>query len=277
MAAHSPLTFALDQVMNMLPFTAPVWLAGLYFYVWSPRGKRFRALGVVYIAVFVLLAFDSTSRSGYLTASYSFLLAAGGAQVEDALTGSWQRLRVPVFALIAITGALAAPFAMPMLPVDSYIRYAAALGQAPSTEERKEVGVLSQFYADRHGWDDIVRGIAGAYSSLSPEERRVAGILTSNYGEAGAVDVLGPAYGLPRATSSHNNYWYWGPGPSSGEVMVVFAGTRERLQNRFENVQQAGTVDCGLCMPYENHRPVFICRHPKRPWALQWRELKHFN
>jgi 4-amino-4-deoxy-L-arabinose transferase-like glycosyltransferase len=275
MASHSLASFTISQITDMLPFTAPVWISGLYFYLWSPGGRLLRALGILYLSVFALLAIDTTSRSGYLAASYAMLLAAGGVQVESMLS---RGARVPVLAFLAITGTLIAPQGMPILPEPTYLRYSAALGGKPNTEERKAVGLLSQFYADREGWDDIVGGIARVYHSLLPDERRIAGIFVSNYGEAGAVDVLGPAYGLPRATSGHNNYWLWGPGPYSGQVMIIFSPTtKERLQSRFANVEEAFTIDCGLCMPYENHRPVFICRGPKQSWVRSWPALKHFD
>jgi len=280
MATHSPLAFFLGQVQDLHPLSAPVWISGLYFYLVSPEGRRFRTLGIAYVAVFLLLIFDATSRSGYLAAAYTIVIPAGGVQVERLLSGRWQKARAPVFATLAIAGALVAPMGMPVLPVGTYLSYSAALGQKPSTEEKKEVGELSQFYADRFGWDEIVRGIADAYATLSPEERRVAVVFASNYGEAGAVDVLGRAYHLPFATSGHNNYWLWGPPPpGTGSVAIVFAPvTREQLQARFAQVDEAGTIDCGYCMPYENHRPVFVARHPKGPsYQERWSLLRHFD
>ena len=53
----------------------------------------------------------------------------------------------------------AAPFAKPLLSEEAYVRYAAALGIAPSTDERGRVGRLPQLFADMHGWlGDDVRG-----------------------------------------------------------------------------------------------------------------------
>ena len=280
MATHSPLAFFVSQVQDLHPLSAPVWIAGLYFYLVSPEGRRFRTLGIAYVAVFLLLTLDATSRSGYLAAAYTIVFPAGGVQIERMLSGRWQKARVPVFATLAIAGALVAPMGMPMLPVRTYINYAAAFGNKPSTEEKKEVGELSQFYADRFGWDEIVRAIAAAYATLSPDEQRVAIIYASNYGEAGAVDVLGRVYGLPFATSGHNNYWLWGPPPpGTGAVAIVFAPvTREQLQARFAQVDQVGTVECMYCMPYENHRPVFVGRHPRGPsYQERWPLLRHFN
>ena len=53
------------------------------------------------------------------------------------------------------------------------------------------------------GWPAFVHEIAAVYSSLPVSQRPAATVLTSNYGEAGAVDRFGPADGLPAAYSGH--------------------------------------------------------------------------
>jgi hypothetical protein len=97
------------------------------------------------------------------------------------------------------------------------------------------------------------------------------------YGEAGAVDVLGRAAKLPFALSGHNSYWFWGPGGFTGEVVIALTPSRERLEARFEDVQQVGTIECEHCMPYQNHRPLFVCRRPKQPLSAIWPQAKHFD
>jgi hypothetical protein len=161
--------------------------------------------------------------------------------------------------------------------VDAYVRYAALLGQKPSTDEKKAVGDLPQFYADRFGWNELVAATAAAYQSLDAAERKVAVVLTSNYGEAGAIDLLGRASGLPYAVSGHNNYWLWGPAGFTGDVLIVVQASRGRLDERFADVRQVATIECQHCMPYQNHRPVFVCRQPRQTLAALWPRLKHFD
>jgi hypothetical protein len=172
---------------------------------------------------------------------------------------------------------LTAPLALPILPVQRYIAYAQALGERPSTEEKKEVGALPQFFADMQGWEDMVAVVASAYRSLPAEEQAKVGIFASNYGEAGAIDLLGRRYSLPSVISGHNNYWLWGPRGHSGELMIMLTPSRTRLEERFESVQQMGTIECGHCMPYENHRPVFLCRRARVSLPELWPRLKHYD
>ncbi len=43
------------------------------------------------------------------------------------------------------------------------------------------------------------------------------------------------------------------------------------------DLQRAGEIHCGLCMPYEDRQPVWICRRPGLPVAPLWAEVKSFN
>jgi len=274
MLSKAPWAFMAEQVMNLHPVTLPIWGGGLVALLTHPQLRRSRALAIVYMTVAAILMVNATSRSGYLLPAYPALIAAGGVL--------WERLlvrpvvRATAIVVLAASGAATLPLAVPILPVDTYVRYSRALGVAPSTEEKKDLGRLPQFFADRQGWDAFVDQVAAVWSQLPPAERSAAAVLTGNYGEAGAVEQLARARGLV-AISGHNNYWFWGPAGRTGDVLIVLSTRPDRLQQRFDDVQLAGRTDCGDCMPYENGVGIYICRHLKRPMADVWPMLKHFE
>lgn len=275
MQANTPAGFIGAQIMDMNPLLFPVWLSGLAYLLASDRAVRFRPLGIAFLAVAAILVLNRTSRSAYLSPGYPMLMAAGGAAIEDAVAKRTWRMAI----LIAVTsaGALSAPLAIPLLSVDNYIGYSRALGVSPSTDEKKDVGRLPQFFADRQGWDRMVDQIAAAFDRLSPSERASAAVLVGNYGEAGALELLGRSRGLS-AISGHNNYWMWGPQGRTGDVLIVVSRSRERQEQRFTSVEQAGEIDCGDCMPYENHQMIFIGRGMKPPpLAERWPQFKHYE
>jgi len=127
-----------------------------------------------------------------------------------------------------------------------------------------------------HGWEEMVAEVARVYRSLTPEEQARAGIYTQNYGEAGAVDLLGRKHGLPKASSGHNNYFLWGPQGPDG-VLIILGGDPEDHRQVFRDVRQAGEIRCGLCMPYENNRPVWIARGLKAPLEEIWPGTRHYE
>lgn len=278
--------FLLRQGDNVAPLAWPLLLAGLAWLTVS-GGGRWRALAAVPVVVAVILLSAGTSRPGYLLPAYAAVFAAAGMVVEQLADrlGRWPRagryaapgLVGGVLAVIALQSAITLPFAVPVLSVERFIAYQAALGVAPDTAERKEIGSLPQHYADSHGWEDIVATFVAAYRSLPPAEQVRAAIYAGNYGVAGAIDRLGGPQGLPGAISGHNNYYLWGPGDASGEVLIVHGSSRERLSQLFEQVDQFGHISCGHCMPYENGQPVWICRRAKRPLGEIWPETKNFS
>jgi hypothetical protein len=278
MVQVAPLDFVSNQVDMMLPFTLPLWLGGLVWLFAGREGRTYRVLAWTYVTVMLVLMASGSSRAGYLAPAYTWLFAAGGVAAERVLARprlGW--LRPAYAAVLLLAGAAIAPLALPSLPIETYIRYARALGEAPSTEERKELGELGQFYADMHGWDEIVATVADAHRKLAPEEAAAARVFAPDYGIAGAIDLLGRRQGLPPAISGHNNYWLWGPRGWDGRLLIVVGGTEERLRALFEQVERAGTLDCGRCMPYENGRPVWIARGLTVPIAELWPQVKHYD
>jgi hypothetical protein len=278
MAAVAPLDFLIGQVETFLPFAAPLWLAGLAWLLFHARGRDFRLLGWLYLTVFAILAFAGSSRASYLAPAYTWLFAAGGVALESALEHErWRWVRPAFLVLLLVAGTVVAPLKLPILPVESYLRHARALGQEPSTEENKELGELGQFFADMHGWDAMVDTIAEVFARLSPEEAATARVFAPDYGVAGAIDLLGRRRGLPAAISGHNNYWLWGPRGWDGRVVIVVGGEEEQLRPIFAGVERAATLECGRCMPYENHRPVWIARGLVLPVDALWSKVKHYD
>lgn len=167
--------------------------------------------------------------------------------------------------------------AIPILPVEKLIAYQKALGAAPKQAENNALGALSQHFADRFGWREMTAAVAGAWESLSPEERRDAMIVGSNYGEASAIDYYGRALGLPPAVSQHNSFWLWGPGRSTPPSAVILIGyDAADVADTFERVDVAGRIDAPLAMPYETRRPILVGRGFKLALDEAWRRGRHY-
>ncbi|MCK4836961.1 MAG: glycosyltransferase family 39 protein, partial [Candidatus Aminicenantes bacterium] len=279
MAAISPLDFLIDQIITMHPITLPIWICGILYYFFYRDGRKYQILGIIYIVVLLLLIINQKSRPGYLAPAYTMLFASGAIVFERFFERlKWKWLKPTFLIVVVMTGIITAPLALPVLPVENYINYAKYLGQAPSTDENKEVGKLPQHYADMFGWEKMVATIAKVYQGLTEEEKTQAVIFAGNYGEAGAIDFFGKKYNLPKAISGHNNYWLWGPGERSGEVAIFFGGpSAETLKNLFEEVNEAAIFTCEYCMPYENNTPVYLCKKPRVNINMVWPKVKHYE
>ena len=234
----SPLGFVLGALDQTLP-VAWLWLLGVAWLLVARRAARLQALGFAFLGVVGVLALAG-GKPYYLAAAYALAFAAGACAVEGWTAGRAKPLRLVALVVVVGLGLLAAPLARPVLPEDTLVRYAAALGETPGTDERNAVGRLNQFFADMHGWRDLAEAAARVVRELPASDRAGLCVFGQNYGEAGAIEYFGRQLDLPPAISSHNNYWLWGAEHCTGRVLVVIGGRRERLAELFEPGGQSG-------------------------------------
>jgi hypothetical protein len=273
----SPKDFLLGQIIEMHVFLFPILLLGLVFFLFFTPAKPYRFFGWMYIAIFGL--FILTSAKTYYIAPIYPLMFAGGAVAFELLIGKWNLkwFKPATLAFLCGGGLLSAPIVLPVLPVQTFIKYAERLGLSAPRAENHEMGLLPQHFADMFGWEELARSVSDVYQELSPEDQAKCCIFAQNYGEAGAIDFFGREYGLPKAIAGHNNYWLWGPGQSTGEIMIVIGGNRTDHEKVFESVEQAGLFQHDYVMPYENNLPLFVCRILRAPIEELWPQLKHYN
>jgi 4-amino-4-deoxy-L-arabinose transferase-like glycosyltransferase len=274
--AMPPLSFFGQETLAMLPLTLPIWLAGLWYLFFHREGRNFRALAWAWtIAAGVIVTLSP--RVYYLFPAFPMLFAAGAVAWERWLAAPRLRWIKPVYAaLMVLMGALIAPTVLPVLPAESYIRYSAALHLQQPRIETFRLGPLPQLFADQFGWEEMAATVAGVYHGLPPEVRAKTCIFGQNYGQAGAIDLFGPKYGLPRAISGHQSYFLWGPHGCTGESVIVMAGRRESLDPQYASVRVAAHVEHPYSMPYE-HFDVYYCQGLKRPVSEVWPRVKHWD
>ncbi len=292
--ARSPLAFIADQMMIMNPFLAPLWVGGLIWIFASSKGKHYRVLGWCFLVVLITLM-AMKAKNYYVTPVYPMLFAAGAIGLES-LTGlslgysvkksvdgvrrvrnlhlAW--IRYAYIILLLMGGALLAPFCVPVLSPENFLRYESRLGLKPPEIEHQENGPFPQWFADEFGWEDMVREVARVYHSLSPDEQKRTAIFSNGWGEAAAVDYFGPKYGLPHAISKHNSYWVWGPGNYDGSTMIILRSSGRNEPKEFRSVEDVGTVDHSFSRGDERFH-IFLCRGLKVDLRKAWPSLKVFD
>jgi len=127
------------------------------------------------------------------------------------------------------------------------------------------------------GWPQQAESVAAVFHSLPQQDQARAAILTKNYGQAGAIDFLGPRYGLPPALSGHQSWWLWGPRGYSGNCLIVLDDERERLETLFQSVEYVGDSPHN---PYalEDGLSFYICRGAKFGTLSDlWPKLKRWR
>ena len=151
-----------------------------------------------------------------LIALFMPLLAAGAVFTEEMMSKiRWKKpALVVLFSYLAVVGGAQyqhdpAHFTRIHVPV-----YGGKFGTF-SRNLREFNGDSSYYpitYTGRLGWTHVVEEVADVYNSLPKEEQEIAGIYADHYGYAGAVDQIGPQFGLPHAVSGYLTLLPVGPG-----------------------------------------------------------------
>jgi 4-amino-4-deoxy-L-arabinose transferase-like glycosyltransferase len=251
------------------PFTIPVWIAGLYFYFFAPQGKRFRLVSWMYIVPLVLFLVLQ-GRSYYLSPAYPMLLAAGSVFGErwfnTLKVGPARIVRRITWWALAVGGSVAAVLVLPIAPINSTLWNLA--------------NEMHDNFAEQIGWPELVETIADIYTGLPVEERSLTGILTINYGEAGAVNLYGPVYGLPEAISGMNSYWWRGYGNPPPHTLIVVGYNRDTTAQFFELCNLAGHIENRYGVENEEtmyFSNIFVCRGLRDTWPEFWRDFQDFG
>ena len=249
--------------------TAPLTLMGLWFYFVRQEGRRYQLLGWTFVVTFLLFA-AAGSRSYYTAPLYPMLIAGG-----SILFGNWlgrlrpERSRLAYGAqwtAILLGGVVFALLAMPVAPIGSGVW-------------RITSKMYDQF-REEIGWPDLARSVAGAYGSLSAEERERTGILTGNYGEGGALNLYGPALGLPRAMSLTNSFWYRGYDPRLPQTVILAGFDLEEGRKLFGNCNVAAKNTNPFGVENEesrDHPDILLCRNLRMPWPVYWERYRRFG
>jgi 4-amino-4-deoxy-L-arabinose transferase-like glycosyltransferase len=262
-AEVSALAFALNQVLVFNPLYAPVWLAGLVAPFLAREIARLRFIPIAY-AITAVAIYVGHGKDYYLAPAYPSLIAIGAVALARAV-------RSPVItigygALATAFSLLLAPLALPILPVEDIVPYMQALHVVPAAQEKGDAGTaLPQEFADQFGWHDFVREVAAAYDKIPASQRAQTSILVDNYGEAGAIEIYGPAYGLPPPLSGHNQYGFWGLRGQHPKNVLRVQRDPERAAPYCDHLEVLGTTFAKYGMAYENGKAILYCPNVHPP------------
>jgi hypothetical protein len=249
--------FFADQFMTSTNlFTAPLWILGLVLLIRSARYRILAWMFAVPIVLFILVH----GRGYYSGPLFAMLFAAGAAALPR------RRWVYAVAALLLILGVSAALVVLPLGPINSPLfRFA--------TRDNDDL-------LEEVGWPELTQEVARIWQTIPAAERAHAAIYCGNYGEAGAIDLYGPALGLPHAISGINSYWLRGPGNPPPTTLIIVGAKRERLESRFASVELAGHMPNPYHLENEetrDHPDIFLCRGPRVPLDKVWPQIRSFG
>jgi hypothetical protein len=267
-----PLAFLYEQVRILLWVNAPIWVGGLAWLASARAARPWRFAAWTYL-IFLATMMLLHAKDYYLAPIYPVLFAAGSVAFGQFTRRDWPLIAATVN-VAALFCLFTGPIVLTILPPDRYAAYTAPF--APnSTNFEKLTGPLPEILSDRFGWQQMVEGFSTRYNALPPDIRARTAIFCVNYGEASAVNILGPKYGLPAAISGHQNYFYWGWNGYTGESVLTLGNDPKDYTDTYAEVVDLGPFDSPWIMDHEHHH-YFWLRNRKRPYAQDWAKLKYW-
>lgn len=261
--AQSPLEALAGQAMFVGPMVFLVAVVGAGSLA---RPRALRGFAVMFAIALVVMMASGISRADRILAVYPMMFAAGACVIERLA----HRRRAVAVAALAIGALPPLPLVLPILPPEHVIRYSVALGLTPQLELAKQ-SEMPQWLGDRRGWPELVDATAAVYRTL--DDPSVV-VFAASYGAAGALELYGPAVGLPMPVrSTHNELWAWGPGPT-GTVLAV-GHDAAYWRDLYRDVRRAGTVHCTGCLV--DGTAIWIARGERPGLAARWPALRRFE
>jgi 4-amino-4-deoxy-L-arabinose transferase-like glycosyltransferase len=223
--------------------------------------RPWRAIGWASVVV-VAIVLVAEGKSYYMAGIVPILVAAGAVPVERWIERGRTPLRPVAIGAMAL-GALSLTTALtlPVVPATS-------LASTPIPDIYGETG-------EQIGWPELVASVEAVVDGLPAGDRERAAILTANYAEAGAIELLGRD--LPPVFSGHNGYWDWGPPPSGSTVAVVVAGGGWRPPS-IGGCSVGARFDNGLDIENEEQgTTILVCRRVPSDWGRSWGMFRHLD
>ena len=243
----------------------PVWIAGLFAYLLE---RRYRLLALMYLVPLILF-WVGKGRFYYMAEAYPMLLAMGSVSAEQWLRRRSKATRVTIetvfFAGLIAMGAYVSAILVPIAPSGPLRDFALS----KNGDLREEIG-----------WDELVKTVASIRDSLTPEQQAHLGITVGNYGEQGAIEVLGQAYHLPPPIGTTNSAWLRGYPTPQPTTIIALGITQNEANEIFTACRLAGHNGNSLGVKNEEstgHPDIFVCGPPRKPWPQLWKEHQDFG
>lgn len=250
------------QLLLVSPLLVPVWVSGLLLPFRRAPWRPLRFVPITY-GVLAVLYLVGNGHAYYLASLYPVLLGLGGIPTAAWLVG--RRWRQSLFAAaIALSAAAGAVIALPVLPQRD-LQGSVTIALNPAQGETV-------------GWPRFVETVSGAWHQIPAADRGHTAIFTANYGEAGAIDLLGSPFRLPRAYSGHNGFSEWGPpAPADTRTLLVGFNSPADAAPHFTQCRTLATVNDRVGLNnQEQGLPVMLCR-PSDRWPALWPHLRHYD
>ncbi len=169
----------------------------------------------------------------------------------------------PITALLLLAAVLI-PFGMPVYSFNNYLTKVYPFEK--KNIEGGKYGVKYDEYYTKEKWKETMQQLKSVYDSLPTNEKQNCMIWGKHYGQAGAVNLLGVDYNLPKAFSYHGSFYSWTPKEQMPNTIIALS---YRVGDFFGPYFDELTLVRTIYNPYadneeELYQRIYVCKKPKQ-------------
>ncbi len=240
------------------------------------RSTKYRYLAYTAIVV-VLVLLALKGKSYYTMGVFPALICGGCVAMEEWISNRWVRYAIPVVIVMITLPAL--PIGLPIYSEEGLVRYFQDLEEEHGIDigRRFEDGTihsLPQDYADQLGWEELTQITNEAYKLIPKKDLSKAVIYASNYGQAGAITVIGKKYELPEPVCFNESFFYWFPkkfDPDIEYLIYINDELGENVAYLFQDIELIGAISNPNAREFGT--AVYLCRNPRSSFNEFWAEV----
>jgi hypothetical protein len=253
-------------------------VAGLIFLLINKKVRKFRFLGFVVLSVIITLMLLH-GKSYYAQGIFPFLIATGAVSWGNLLKKTWLKIFLPLLLIILTLPII--PIGVPVYKTQGLIKYFKNIGTNYGMDfvcrfEDRSIHSLPQDYADMLGWEELTRITNDAWQLIP--DKKAAFIYCENYGQAGAITVIGRKYGLPEAVCFSESFRYWIPmkfNPDVTSFVYINDEMGEDVRMLFKKITKVGSISNPDAREFGT--AVYLCEDPigsfNKFWELRIEDL----
>ena len=234
----------------ILPFfwfhigTVIIWIAALIALAVYRPFREYRFIAAAWLIVVALVGFMG-GRTYYVIGAFTVLFVFGGLLAERLIRPGWGK--AALLALCILIFSPFAPHSVPMLPVETYVRYTAVMAEKYGfsgilKDEDGQYHELPQNMADMFGWDELADKVYRHYHALPDSMRFSCLIIGESYGHAGAINHYNRNRDLPEAYSLSSSFVLWVPELWEFDNILVAADFKRDSSNWFHRVELLDSI-----------------------------------
>ncbi|OAB29200.1 hypothetical protein FBFR_07110 [Flavobacterium fryxellicola] len=249
-------------LMGINPLVSLLIILPAFIYLLKNNKSINRPLAVSILLSVLFLSFKN-GKSYYFYPIVLTIIPFGALFWEQIVLEKKKWVIYPITTLLLL-GAVLIPFGM---PVYSFNRYLTKIYPFEKKEiEGGKYAIKYDEYYTKQKWQTTMQELKLVYDSLPLEERNICMIWGKHYGQAGAVNLLGVKYNLPKAFSYHGSFYSWTPkGQMPNTIIALSYRVGDFFSAYFDEVKLVRII----YNPYANneeelYQRIYICKKPKQ-------------